>query len=208
MAMNPPPNPNLGAQPWGPPGPPVAPKKKGGACLIIALVGLACVVLFGGIFVVLAIYGTRKYIANAKTAEARISVMQIGRDAVAAYEGGNALPTGKSGRALCGSVSRSVPVSIAAVTGKKYQSTAEEWEVDAPRRAGFACLRFMLSSPQYYVYSYKAHGVNAAGDGFEATAQGDLDADGKASLFKLVGNVDSSGALNVAPSLIEQDPED
>jgi len=205
MAMNPPPT----AQPWGPP--PVAPNapgKKGSACLIIALICLGCLVLFGGIFVVLGIYGARKYIANAKMAEARNSLAQIGRDAVTAYEGGNALPAGRSGRALCGSASRSVPVNIAAVTGKKYQSTENDWEVDAPRRAGFACLRFSLSQPQYYVYSYKAHGSSAGGDGFEATAQGDLDADGKASLFKLVGSVDSSGALKLAPALIEQDPED
>jgi type IV pilus assembly protein PilA len=211
MANTPPPNAAPGA-PWGPPpGSPVgpgAPKKKGSTCLVIALICLGCLVLFGGVFVVLGIYGARKYIANAKMAEARNSVAQIGRDAVAAYEGGYALPTGKSGRALCGSVSRPVPSNIAAVTGKKYQSSESDWQVDAPRHAGFACLHFMMTQPQYYMYSYKAHGSSAAGDGFEATAQGDLDADGKASLFKLEGSVDSSGALNVAPTLIEQNPED
>jgi type IV pilus assembly protein PilA len=174
-------------------------------CLIVGAVAVGVLVLFGGVFAVLGIYGVRKYIANAKTIEARNSLGQIGRDAVAAYENGNATPTGKT-RGLCGSASRSVPSSIAAVRARKYQSSAAEWEVDATRLGGFSCLRFRLDMPQYYMYSYSAHGHAAAGDGFEATAQGDLNGDNKTSLFKLTGSVDSSGSLTVAPTLIEQDP--
>jgi type IV pilus assembly protein PilA len=165
-------------------------------------------VMFGGIFAVLGIYGVRKYIANAKTAEARNSVAMMGRDAAMAFENGSALPSGRSGRALCPSASRSVPASILSVSAKKYQSSAADWQVDAARHAGFACLRFSMTAPQYYMYSYKAHGTSTPGDAFEAFAQGDLNGNGKMSFFKLTGTVDASGSLTVAPNLFEQDPEE
>src|SRR5215203_3933018 len=51
------------------------------------LVELMIVVAIVGVLAVLAIYGVRKYIANAKTAEAKNSLGQIGKDAVTAFEG-------------------------------------------------------------------------------------------------------------------------
>src|SRR5688572_31027622 len=50
------------------------------------LVELMIVVAIIGILAVLAIYGVRKYIANAKTAEARNTVGKIQKDALAAFE--------------------------------------------------------------------------------------------------------------------------
>src|SRR6187399_282545 len=50
------------------------------------LIELMIVVAIVGILAVLAVYGVRKYLANAKTAEARNSLGQIGKDAVTAYE--------------------------------------------------------------------------------------------------------------------------
>ncbi len=49
------------------------------------LVELMIVVAIVGVLAALAIYGVRKYIANAKTAEARNSLGQIGKDAASAY---------------------------------------------------------------------------------------------------------------------------
>src|SRR6476620_9079915 len=51
------------------------------------LVELMIVVAIVGVLAVLAVYGVRKYIANSKTAEARNSLGQIGKDAVTAFEG-------------------------------------------------------------------------------------------------------------------------
>jgi type IV pilus assembly protein PilA len=48
------------------------------------LIELMIVVAIVGILSVLAIYGVRKYVANAKTAEARNSLGQIAKDAATA----------------------------------------------------------------------------------------------------------------------------
>ena len=210
MAQPPyPPQPPYGQPPGYPPGRPYypPPKKSMPGWLIAILAILGFVFVFGGVLAVLAIYGVRKYIANAKTAEARNSLGAIARDAAMAFE---REPTSSGGtlHRLCPSASRTVPDSIVKVSGKKWVSSAAEWQVDAARRAGFACIGFSMSSPQYYVYSYKAHGWGAAGDGFEATAIGDLNGDGRTSLFKITGTVTAGGVIDVAPNIFEQDPEE
>src|SRR3982750_2989601 len=93
------------------------------------LVELMIVVAIVGILAVLAIYGVRKYIANAKTAEARNSLGQMGKDAVSAFEGERmaaaVLPTGTSTaivRSMCDKSTVTVPSAKAAIQGQKYQS--------------------------------------------------------------------------------------
>jgi type IV pilus assembly protein PilA len=179
---------------------PYPPPKKGAAGWVIAIVVvLGCVVMFGGILVVLAIFGVRKYIANAKTVEARNSLGAVARDASMAFE---------RDHRLCPSASRSVPDSVVKVSGKKYLSSSTDWQADTSRHGGFACLGFSLTMPQYFMYSYKAQGARAVGDGFEATAVGDLNGDGNTSLFKITGTVAAGGIVTIAPNLFEQDPEE
>jgi type IV pilus assembly protein PilA len=171
--------------------------------LIVLFVVLGVFAVLVPVFAVLAIYGVRKYIANAKTAEARSSIAQIAKDAVAAHEG--QARTGPAARTLCASASRPVPESAQYIRGAKYQSAAGDWSIDAPRNAGFACLKFSLDQPQYYMYSYSA---SSGRDSFEAKANGDLNGDGVLSTFSLTGHIQPGGAIEIDRNLVETNPEE
>ncbi len=179
------------------------------------LIELMIVVAIVGILAVLAIYGVRKYIANAKTAEARNSLGQIGKDAAASYEKesmpGTILTQGNSAafsRSLCGSEAGPVPATTK-IAGAKYQSKPSDWSVGAATNTGFACLKFTMDAPQYYSYGYTISGSgNASGDSFTATANGDLNGDGVLSTFTLIGAIGSGFVLNIAPNLTEVSPEE
>ena len=141
--------------------------------MVIALVAIPALIAIVGVLAVLAVYGMRKYINASKTVEAPNTVGALGRDAAAAFE---------NDRKLCGSASARVPVLVP--HGTRYQSMITDWTRDEAGNAGFACLRFEMQVPQYYQYDYQS-----AGTSFTATARGDLDADGKESLFQLTGVV-------------------
>jgi type IV pilus assembly protein PilA len=179
------------------------------------LIELMIVVAIVGILAVLAIYGVRKYLANAKSAEATNSLGQIAKNAAAAYEqesmSPSTLPQGSAAglsRQLCKSASASVPSTIARVSGQKYQSVASEWNTDAVGNSGFACLKFTMDAPQYFQYSYTAKVTPAAGDSFTAIANGDLNGDSIESTFMITGSVNSALILNTAPNLLRINAEE
>ena len=183
-----------------------APKKgmPGWALAILIVVG--AFVVLGGILAVLAIHGVREFIAAAKTAEARNSLGMMARDAATAFEGEDL--AGTEPRRLCASASQPVPASISSVRGHKYQSSSVDWSVDETANAGFACLEFSMTEPQYYQYSYTATTRGGPGDSFAARAMGDLDGDGVTSSFELRGAVTADGLLQIAPSIAEDKPEE
>jgi type IV pilus assembly protein PilA len=185
------------------------------------LVELMMVVVIIGVLAVLATNGVRNYIANAKSAEARNALGQMTKDAVTAYARDSisstvlAKGTLSNGAAkLCQSASASVPATIATVTGgHKYQSMASDWNTDsATAGKGFACLKFSIEEPQYYMYSYTATTANTTaatvGDNFIASAQGDLDGDGVASLFQIEGQINAGYVLSTSPQIIEVRPDE
>jgi type IV pilus assembly protein PilA len=179
------------------------------------LIELMIVVAIVGILAVLAIYGVRKYLANAKTAEARNSLGQMGKDAATAFEresmAGAILATGSSAglsRQLCKGAGATVPSSSASIKGSKYQSAPSEWNADAVGNSGFACLKFSMDQPQYYMYNYISGGGGTQNASFQAMANGDLNGDGTLSTFSLIGSVNASIVLNVAPNITETQPEE
>ncbi len=182
------------------------------------LIELMIVVAIVGVLAVLAVYGVRKYIANAKTAEAKNSIGQMGKDAVAAFENegmaGTVLAENTSTaviRHLCGTASATVPPAQASIQGKKYQSTKSDWSnaADVAGPKGFPCIHFEMTAPQYYMYNYSASGtVGTSGETMAATAQGDLNGDTTLSLFELDGKIQASGRLTLAPNFISSNDEE
>jgi type IV pilus assembly protein PilA len=180
------------------------------------LIELMIVVAIVGILSLLGAYGVRKYIANAKTSEARNSLGRMASGAVIAYENEqmseNVLPAGDSTavlRTLCNTASATVPSSATAIQGRKYQSNATEWSVDAAvSGTGFSCLHFTVDVPQYYLYGYRASGTSSVGDSFTASANGDLNGDGILSTFSIVGAIGSDFVIHVAPNMQEVLPDE
>ncbi len=181
------------------------------------LVELMIVVAIIGILAVLAVYGVRKYIANAKTAEARQALGRMSKDATSAYESerisATILAEGAATavtRSLCDKAAASVPAAIGGVQGKKYNSAASEWQsgqaTSVAAATGWACLRFEIASPQYFMYNYTATMPDA---NMTAVANGDLDGVGSKSTFRQVGVVDpTTKRLRLAPQLQEINPEE
>jgi len=177
-----------------------APKKGMGVGLIIGIVALLVVLPVLGIMAVTAIFGTRKYIANAKTAEAKNTLGQLAKLAAASYEAESVAGDGAVKRRLCPSASSPVPADRMAVSGKKYMSTSAEWQRDLSANAGFACLRFEMSTPQYFQFEYASTET-----GFTVRARGDLDANGVFSMYELKGQI-VDGHVVIAPSILEVHP--
>jgi type IV pilus assembly protein PilA len=159
------------------------------------LVELMIVVAIIGVLAALAIYGVRRYLASSKTAEAKNTVGAITRSAVAAYERetysnellADATTSTSFMHQLCASATQRVPQNVPG--GKKYQpSTADNADFNmGDNLTSWKCLKFSMSEPIYYSYMYVT-GVGsgqsgATTNGFEASAQGDLDNNTTLSLF-------------------------
>jgi type IV pilus assembly protein PilA len=137
----------------------------------------------------------------------------MAKDAKAAYERESMdsaiLKGGKSADVsnnLCSDASTTVPAAADSIKGKKYQSAATDWTVDEGTAGkGFACLRFAMSDPQYYMYGYS--GSSGATGKFTASGAGDLNGDGVLSSFSLLGEV-TGGIVFVSPNFKEDKPEE
>ncbi len=176
------------------------------------LVELMIVVVIIGILAALAIYGVRKYVANSKSAEARLALGAISKGAVTAFEGesmaGSLLALGGtvgSARRLCDS-STQVPADASIQGGLKYQSNDTDWQ-SGSQNAGWQCLKFSLTGPQYFTYQYIATNPAATDGSYRAVARTDTDSDGTWSTFELLGEVEN-GVLKVSPSIIETNPDE
>ncbi|XXY50385.1 prepilin-type N-terminal cleavage/methylation domain-containing protein [Sorangium sp. So ce269] len=178
------------------------------------LVELMIVVAIIGVLAALAIFGVRRYLASAKTSEAKNSVGAITRGAAAAFERETAaseiLAGGGNSAAASHSLCDSAPAVPATVpNGVKYQPNATEGSdfEHGTSTASWKCLRFSMTQPIYYQYHYVrggrvpgvTQGPNPGATGFEAGAVGNLDADAVNSFFTRGGTVDATtGQLALA----------
>ncbi len=178
------------------------------------LVELMIVVAIIGVLAALAIYGVRRYLAVAKTSEAKNTIGQISRGAHAAFEresaDSEALGEGKESaqatHSLCGSATK-VPAKVPA--GKKYQPLTENGKdfEGGDNVNGWKCLKFSMTQPHYYQYHYYKDSSTAAPnnpakckkDCYEAAAIGNLDGDTATSIFALTGAINTkTGKLKKA----------
>jgi hypothetical protein len=132
------------------PGAPPGQGQKSGASLAIIIIavvaGLGVLIVAGiGIMAVLGIFGTRKYIAQAKEAEGKTTLAAIAKSVIMASErepstGPRQLPPSAA----------PVPASLSQVSGKKYMSAPSDWSGD-----GWAEMKFSMSYPQYFQYQWQ-----------------------------------------------------
>jgi hypothetical protein len=155
----------------------------------------------------LAFYGVRRYLHSAKTAEAKNTIGAITRAAVAAYERESF--AGALGSPVLHKLCKSAPsVPSAVPRGVKYASQSSDWQT-GDDLTGWRCLKFEMSSPQYFRYTYTQGGPylgparggpDPGPDGFEVAAEGDLDGNGKTSLFTRIGKIDS-GVIRLSTAI-------
>jgi len=168
------------------------------------------VVAIIGVLAALAIYGVRRYLASAKTSEAKNTIGAVSRGAEASYERetvasqivGEGSSSTAASHALCGTAT-AVPANMGFVKGTKYQpKTANNQDFQTgDALTGWKCLKFDLTQPIYFMYSYvkgssplssaaALGGTVSGAESFESAAQGDLDGDGTAfSTFARTGQV-------------------
>ncbi|EYF03690.1 type IV pilin protein [Chondromyces apiculatus] len=177
------------------------------------LVELMIVVAIIGVLAALAIYGVRRYMASAKTSEAKNTIGAISRAAAASYERENASSqilnpgdtSAGTNHQLCATADAPVPAVVP--QGTKYQPSEADWG-GATEQTGWRCLKFSMTQPIYYRYHY-TFGAAGAGitdapvpgaNGFEAAAVGDLDGDTVTSGFSRSGTV-TNGTLALATQI-------
>lgn len=135
----------------------------------------------------MSMFATQRYLANAKTAEAKAILALIVKD----YQESLRDPAKKQKKLV------SLPAVPASVPhGEKYLSKPEEWKAWAP-------IGFSLTEPQYFQYE-----VIAAKDGKTANvvARGDLDGDGETSELKLSVVLDAKSGQLTAKGIEETNP--
>lgn len=147
-----------------------------------------------GTLAALATHGVRAYLTRAKTAEAKSTLGAIARAYVVAWETErDATPRAKKKLRSYPPVPKAVPRGVVNV------SQDADW-------AAWKDLRFVMSGTQRYQYEIVA---SKDGESAEIVARGDLNGDGKTSLFRVTVKIDrAKDLLTVSPEITEIEPDE
>lgn len=161
----------------------------------LTLTGRGAVDLIG-IGAALAISSMKVSVAETRTLEAQTNLRFIASHAQNAYE--REIAAGKGARRKLCKASVAVPAAIPkATTYKPKMGAGGDWE-SGDNDSGWKCLHFSTNEEIRYQYAYR-QGGNYKGpqrggpdpgkNGFEVSAEGDLDGNGKTSLFTRTGRI-------------------
>jgi hypothetical protein len=147
--------------------PELAPPQKPSSVAVIVIAVIAGVLVVGiaivGVMAALAIFGVRRYVSEAKSAEGRNVVMVIARGVVACSAREAAAP------ALPPST-EPIPRALASISGRKYLAGTGEWTAGS-----WACIGYTQSDPHYFQYRW----VKQSDTSGVVRAVADLDGDGQ-----------------------------
>ncbi len=142
--------------------------------------------------------GIAQYVTNSKIAEAKNALTFIAKYYVEWWEterenGLDGKPKPRPKLISFPAVPKTVP------RGTSHQTSAADWKPWAP-------IHFEMAAPQRFQYEVRAA---KNGESAEVIARGDLDGNGKTSLFRIKLEIDrKANRMVVAPGIEEQDPDE
>lgn len=165
------------------------------------LIELMIVVAIIGILAAIAIPAFIKYVKQSKTSEAGLNLKTMADGAAAYYQVDHyttaGLPVSEKQFPTNNGDFNNTNVSshpTAVPKGTKAAQNLTVWGNDP-----WKSLKFSVSKAHYYRYSYRSTNAANAADNFSSFAEGDLDADGTTSKFRLHGNSDANGEIALTP---------
>ena len=158
------------------------------------LIELMIVVAIIGILAAVAIPAFMKNARKAKTTEATTNVKKMYDGARSYYEEelngrGSVVPIAKQFPSSAATTINPTIGTCCALAGKKCAPDSATWT-----SAGWQALKFQMTDPFYYSYTFEATGTDTASQ-FSARANGDLNCDSVTSTFEMVGQVQSDGTV-------------
>jgi len=156
--------------------------KKGVPVWVWIVVAVPVLLAMLGVMSALAVYGVRKYILNAKQAEATAALVTWGSGLAGCGQREGHLPP----------TSTPVPANLSDISAKKWQSAAAEWSEPA-----YSCASFSMTGPQYFQYRWELRSPNEG----SAHAVADLNGDGRADATLSVAVTCNAGTCSAGSVL-------